>query len=233
MNIPWSKTRIGTIAGLAAGTAGLVVAAGLGPGPSLLSASSSNGDDDSSTSETSTTAAAAGNVPPGAASRVVDAGPAGTVTVAESGGTLTLVSVTPGSGWTSEIEQAFGREVEVDFRQGTQRVQVSVEIEDGAVRERLRFRDEATGTDVTVENGVVVRAEGPGTAGLVPAGGAGNEGDDDGPGDDDSGHGDSGHGDDDGPGDDDGGDDDSRSGRSDDGHGTDDRGGEDDGGADD
>ena len=231
MNIPWSKTRIGTIAGLAAGTAGLVVAAGLGPGPSLLSASSSNGDDDSSTSGTSTTAAEAAPSrparPPGRRRRPRRHGDRRRVRRHAHRGVRDARF-----GLDLRDRAGVGREVEVDFRQGTQRVQVNVEIEDGAVRERLRFRDEANGTDVTVENGVVVRAEGPGTAGLVPAGGAGNQGDD-GHGDDDSGH-----GDDDGRGDDDGGDDDSRSGRSDDGrgtddHGTDDRGGEDDGGADD
>jgi hypothetical protein len=78
------------------------------------------------------------------------------------GNQLTLVSATPNAGWTVEVEQAAGAEVEVDFRQGAQRVQVNVEVEDGAIRERVRFRDEAAGTDVRIENGVIVRAEGLG-----------------------------------------------------------------------
>ena len=42
---------------------------------------------------------------------------------------------------------------------GAQRVQVNVELEDGAVRERVRFRDDATGTDVRFENGTIVSFE--------------------------------------------------------------------------
>jgi hypothetical protein len=57
------------------------------------------------------------------------------------------------------VEQAAGVEIEVDFRQGTRRVQVNLELEDGAVRERIRIRDEADGTDIRLENGVVVRTE--------------------------------------------------------------------------
>ena len=57
------------------------------------------------------------------------------------------------------MEQAAGVEIEVDFRQGSRRVQVNLELEDGAVRERIRIRDEADGTDIRIENGVVVRTE--------------------------------------------------------------------------
>jgi hypothetical protein len=38
-------------------------------------------------------------------------------------------------------------------------VQVNLELEDGAVRERIRVRNEADGTDVRFENGALVRAE--------------------------------------------------------------------------
>ena len=58
-----------------------------------------------------------------------------------------------------EVEQAAGVEIEVDFRQGTRHVEVNLEFEDGAVRERVRIRDEADGTDIRLENGVVVRTE--------------------------------------------------------------------------
>ncbi len=88
---------------------------------------------------------------------------------AESGGQLSLVSAMPAPGWAVEVEQAAGREVEVDFRLGNPRVQVNVEFEDGAVRERIRFRDDDAGTDVRIENGVVVRTEGFGDdTGLRP-----------------------------------------------------------------
>jgi hypothetical protein len=65
-----------------------------------------------------------------------------------------------------------------------QRVQVNVEVEDGAIRERVRVRDELAGTEVRIENGVVVRAEGfdddssgPGSANSGP-GNAGEVDDD-------------------------------------------------------
>jgi hypothetical protein len=69
------------------------------------------------------------------------------------------VSAVPARGWRVEVEQAAGVEIEVDFRQGTRRVQVNLELEDGAVRERVRIRDQADGTDIRLENGVVVRTE--------------------------------------------------------------------------
>ena len=81
------------------------------------------------------------------------------MTFRRSGTQLTLVSAVPARGWRVEVEQAAGVEIEVDFRQGTRRVQVNLELEDGAVRERVRIRDEADGTDIRLENGVVVRTE--------------------------------------------------------------------------
>ncbi len=160
MNI--SKTRIGAAAGLLAGSAGLVLASGFGPGPGLVPiASAHGGSDDATTSSTiddspSTTLGS----PAESGTRVVNAAGAGTVTVASLNGRLELVDASPVAGWTVEVEQASGTEVEVDFRRGEQRVQVNVEIEDGAIRERVRIRDDAAGIDVRIENGVVVRAEG-------------------------------------------------------------------------
>jgi uncharacterized membrane protein YgcG len=81
----------------------------------------------------------------------------GTVVYRSSGSSLTLVSATPARGWRVEVEQRSGREIELDFRAGTRRVQVNVEIEDGQVRDRVRVRDDADGTDVRVENGAVVQ----------------------------------------------------------------------------
>ena len=85
----------------------------------------------------------------------LDASGAGTVIYAVEGGSLRLVTATPASGWQVEVEQATGPEIELDFRSGTQRVQVNVELEDGQVRERVRARDDATGTDTRTEDGVV------------------------------------------------------------------------------
>ena len=94
--------------------------------------------------------------PPSGEVRTIDAAGAGTVVVAVEGTSLRLISATPASGWQVEVEQASGVEVEVDFRAGTRRVQVNLELEDGQVRERVRVRDDATGTDVRSEDGVVV-----------------------------------------------------------------------------
>jgi hypothetical protein len=67
----------------------------------------------------------------------VDAAPAGTVDYAFDGTTLTIVAVTPTTGWTVEVEEAAGRELEVTFRNGDRRVEVKVEIEDGTARARV------------------------------------------------------------------------------------------------
>ena len=234
MQISPTKFRVGLASGLVAGALGLAVFTGLGPAPALSSVAE-NGDDDGgrrgddgTTSTTDTTVGTTGS-PDAAGTRTFDAAGAGTVTVNVSAGQLSLVSAVPNPGWRVEVEQAAGREVELDFRMGGQRVQVNVELEDGAVRERVRFRDDATGTDILVENGVVVRAggvqgqvgqSGSGTSG---SGTSGRGGDDDAGFDDNGG----GRGSDDGPGDDNGGD-------RDDGHGgSSGRGGDDDGSGDD
>lgn len=163
MNLSNSPRRMRTVAGLVSGGIGLALVTGLGPAPSLLAAASggdSDGGSTTSTSPTSETTGAQANA--GAATsgdQVVDAAGAGTVTFRRSGTQLTLVSAVPARGWRVEVEQAAGVEIEVDFRQGTRRVQVNLELEDGAVRERVRIRDEADGTDIRLENGVVVRTE--------------------------------------------------------------------------
>jgi hypothetical protein len=235
MQLSPTKIRVGLASGLVAGALGLAVFTGLGPAPALSSVAEHGDDDggrdDGTTSPTDTTVGSTG-APVAAGSRTFDAAGAGTVTVDVSGGQLSLVSAVPNSGWQVEVEQAAGREVELDFRMGSQRVQVNVELEDGTVRERVRFRDNADGTDILIENGVVVQAEGvegqPGRSGSGASGhgeddgveaDSGRNGDDDGVDDDGSGrHGDDGPADDhggtsgrggadDGPGDDHGGDD--------------------------
>jgi hypothetical protein len=226
MNLPWSKSRVGVAAGRVAGSAGLALLSGLGPAPALLSIAAARGAED--TRATSTTGSTATDDNPAAApadgTRVVQAAGAGTVTVALAAGSLELLSATPAAGWSVEVEQSAGTEVEVDFRRGAERVQVDLEVEDGAVRERLRIRDDATGSDVRIEDGTIVQASGPGADDLYDSGtsGSGVSGggtDSSGPsadrgpsasGDDDPGHdhgGDAGRGGtDDPPGDDHGGD---------------------------
>jgi hypothetical protein len=163
MNLSNSPRRMRTVAGLVGGGIGLALVTGLGPAPSLLAAASGGDSDGASTTSTSpTTETTAAQANAGAATsgdQVVDAAGAGTVTFRRSGAQLTLVSAVPARGWRVEVEQAAGVEIEVDFRQGTRRVQVNLELEDGAVRERVRIRDEADGTDIRLENGVVVRTE--------------------------------------------------------------------------
>lgn len=82
---------------------------------------------------------------------VHEAGAAGTVTVLREGDVLTVTEVNPNDGWTFEVEQATGREVEVKFLSGNTRVDFNAELEDGEVRVRVRTRlldpDEAIGAD--------------------------------------------------------------------------------------
>ena len=157
MKLSPNARRRTVIAVLLAG--GLVLTTGAGRAPSLLAAASPSDDPASMTATTGTTATAVANARAGTGSRTVDAAGAGTVTFTQSGGRLSLVSAVPSTGWTVEVEQAVGVEIEVDFRKGTRRVQVNLEIEDGGVRERVRIRDEADGTEIRLENGDVVRFE--------------------------------------------------------------------------
>ena len=160
--------------------------------------------DDGSTSTTTNGTVAPGPSTPSGDVRAIDAAGAGTVLVAVEGGSLRLVAATPASGWRVEVEQSGGREIEVDFRSGSKRVQVNVELEDGRVRERVRVRDDADGTDVRSENGVVVRDD-SGDDNSNSGSGSGDDSDDDdnsnsGPGngsDDDDDNSGSGHGGDD------------------------------------
>ncbi|HVM08371.1 MAG TPA: hypothetical protein VM345_07915 [Acidimicrobiales bacterium] len=107
----------------------------------------------STTTRTSPTSSepAAPAAPGASGSRSVDAAGAGTVVYTFSGTTFTLVSATPAAGWAVEIERARGNEIDLDFRSGTRRVQVDIELEDGRVRERVRFRDDATREETRTE----------------------------------------------------------------------------------
>ncbi|HEY8057416.1 MAG TPA: hypothetical protein VID94_01630, partial [Acidimicrobiales bacterium] len=62
------------------------------------------------------------------------AGTAGSVQVQRTGDRLTITLLRPASGWSPEVERQTGREVEVTFTNGTRRVHLTVELEDGQVR---------------------------------------------------------------------------------------------------
>jgi hypothetical protein len=74
------------------------------------------------------------------ATQTFSAGAAGTVTINRSGLTLTVVATTVNPGWTREIERGAGPEVEVVFTNGTTRIDLEAEFEDGEVRVRIRER---------------------------------------------------------------------------------------------
>jgi hypothetical protein len=57
-------------------------------------------------------------------------------------GSLLVTSVDTASGWAAEIEEQRGNEIEVVFTSNGSRIDVEVEIEDGAPRERVRTRDD-------------------------------------------------------------------------------------------
>ena len=82
-----------------------------------------------------------------------EAGAAGTVTISDDGNQRTIVSVDAADGWSHEIEVQAGGEVEMDFRNGGDRVQFNAELEDGEIRVRVRTRT-ADGTRTEVTNGV-------------------------------------------------------------------------------
>lgn len=87
---------------------------------------------------TSTTAPPSGDED--GATVTYQAGDAGTVMITQDGSSLTIVSVEPVAGWSTEIEVSSGREVEVDFRNGMRRIQFDAEFEDGEVRVRVSDR---------------------------------------------------------------------------------------------
>ncbi len=102
------------------------------------------------------------------------AGAAGFVTVTrDASGALRVVAVAPAAGWVFEIEPGdeFG-EAEVDFRNGVSRVQFNAELEDGAVRVRVRTRGVAATptTGGTLPDGTLPRTDnsGPGSLNSGP-----------------------------------------------------------------
>lgn len=78
-------------------------------------------------------------------SRSVDAAPAGTVQYTFDG-VLTLGGVDTAPGWTARVEDVEARKIEVVFTDGARRIDVEVEIEHGAPRERVRDRTGRNGS---------------------------------------------------------------------------------------
>jgi hypothetical protein len=111
------------------------------------------------------------------------------VTIRRTGGTLAVVSVNANPGWVPEVEQGAGVEIEVEFVNGTTRIDFNAELEDGGVRVRVR---------VEAPDATRVDNSGPGNASDDPA-----SDDNSGPGTGDGhesghgGHGSSGHSSDD------------------------------------
>lgn len=181
--------------------------AGTTPADDGTSTTAPSDDGSSTTAPTSTaptTPTGGGTGTPSGDVRTVTAADAGTVTYRVDGSTVTLLQATPTAGWRVEVEQASGDEIDLDFRSGTRRVQVDIEFEDGAVRERVRVRDDADDSRTEIVNGTVTEVE------------PGDDRDDDGDDDDRSGHDDE---------DDDDDDDDDRSGHGGDDDDDDDRSG--------
>ncbi len=105
------------------------------------------------TQGTTSTSAATGTVSAATDAVTYEAGVAGTVTITNDGSQLTITAVDAAEGWSHEIELQVGREVEMDFRKGGDRVQFNAELEDGEVRVRVRTRT-ADGARTEVTNGI-------------------------------------------------------------------------------
>jgi hypothetical protein len=106
---------------------------------------------------------------------------AGTIRLANSGASLTILSAQAAAGFVAEIEVPQGREVEADFRGQGRRVQFNAELEDGTVRVRIRTEgntgnDGSTSTTATTTNGTATTSTtidddgGDDTASNVPSG---------------------------------------------------------------
>lgn len=135
--------------------------------------------DDSSSSSSSTTSttlvqSANPSSPASTGSETYDAGAGGRVTVDQSGASLSVSNVAANSGWVSEVEMATGREVEVKFVNGTERIDFQAELEDGLVKTRVRVRalDRSADDDGSTDQSVLTTA--PSDSLSFAAGDAGN-----------------------------------------------------------
>jgi hypothetical protein len=116
-------------------------------GTSTVDDDGTDGTDDATTTTTTATDPTPAATPTSQVRTASSVG--GSVQYVVEGASLRVVGTTPAAGWRSEVERATGREIEVDFRSGTSRVQVDVELEDGQVRERVRSRNEASTVTTT------------------------------------------------------------------------------------
>ena len=110
-----------------------------------------------------------------------EAGPAGSVNVRLDATTLTIVGVSPSAGWTVVKSETETGEVQVRFVNGAATVRFDAEIEDGAVRIRVRQLGvaPAPGPAPTAPEGARVDNSGPGSAnsgsGSSGSGGSGSD----------------------------------------------------------
>ena len=88
---------------------------------------------------------------------------AGSVTIRRDGGTLTVISANANAGFVGEVERGTGTEVEVQFANGSVRVDFNAELEDGAVRVRVRV------SGVAVDNPGTTPATTPTSTSTTPA----------------------------------------------------------------
>ena len=118
------------------------------------------------TSSPTTVADAAGQ-------HTIDASPGGTVVVSVTGDQITLVRATPAAGWTVASSRHDDNELRVEFVNGSQRVRVQAELDDGGLEVKVE-REKVTSTSTSTPG-----ASSPSTS---VATGRDDDGDDDGSG---------------------------------------------------
>ncbi len=131
------------------------------PPSTTVTAPTTTTTDGAATEAPPTTVSVPATVAPGDGGVVMAAG-AGSVAYSVEGSTLRVLDVTVAEGWRAVVERSSGVEIEVSFRAGTRRVDVHVEFDDGAVRERVRIRDRADDSRTRTDDGVVVGSGDPG-----------------------------------------------------------------------
>ena len=99
-----------------------------------------------------------------------DAGPAGRVTVRLDGTTFTIVGVSPTEGWTVVKTETETGEAQIRFVNGATTVRFDAELEDGAVRIRVRQIGTTPAPGATVPNGARVDNSGSGSSGSGSSG---------------------------------------------------------------
>ena len=154
---------------------GAAVAAVGNPASSTSSASSTSPTSTTGvTSTTITTTTPGGSIGEATEYAVAESG---FVVVEFDGTSLTLADVSANDGWIARVERSSGLEVEVKFLKGNRRVDFEAEIEDGAVKTRVRERilndapggNDDAGTSTTTTAGAAV-ADGPLEIDATPAG---------------------------------------------------------------